>query len=471
MSYSGEVVVPGLGMVFLGAAAGLLVLGGAALVGTVKLTANAINAVNDAIKEKRFADAQAGLGEAVANISTIGTHLDEQMSIAEQRCREQFREAVERANRRVNEKPDISAYVASCEAALDKFDTEIERERKKIAENYIEKLDREIRKSRAEISEAKRQLDASIDRIKSEEDKRNAAKNAAESMRDELRTIIEDLERRSEGSKTAERIVTELKASFKTADEHIAQALYQSALAEVYSLRDTVFIRIEDMIKKDTLLKYSYAQAKGAAERCREQLKANTSVTYTRADNTTETANDFSRYFRGDYESMERKLTEIEALLAADYRDLSEEMLTDINRKLSAWSIRFMSASMTALERLDNYWQRRDTAMLIDARYVNNGYTRIRADVSQELDIIIFTYQNNDTGEQIEFRYKAVDDGAGHIQMVIETTDHTSYSGGLDEQEQCRNAMRNEIADNIRQRTGQKVKQRCTNYGVRDKKA
>ncbi len=473
MSYTGEILT---GAVTLAgyALAAAATLAGTVLVGTAKLTVAAGKAVNEGIKSAKAVSLGRSLEASERNISSLDSELNANMEAARNECYRQYEEEIKKIEQLFSKKPETTSFSEACLKARQNLNEQLASEEKRINSKYIPLIRTELEKARIQAKQTRTEVESSLAKITSEQQKAEKAKVYAESMLAEVNEMLTDLRSRYSGSKKAEKMLETLESSYKRVEEFIAAEMYETALAEVYSLRDTIVLRVGEMLENELNVKGKYINAKALFDACTELLNRYKRFSF-RTDKTfngeiyTEEIENFSVFYRGDYEVWGDRLNSIGRRLDADYTDIAEHQLIDVTEELSQWQSGFISSTIIASERLDNLYLRAETMKMLYSEYSNNGFELNGVDEENELDYISMDLFNPETEENVQLKFVAEKEG-GHIAMNILVEDHTEYSGDEAQVEKKRVERRENISKSLAgsaMGNGISLRQRCTNPGVK----
>lgn len=483
MSYSGEVagvliatpVIIGVGAVALAAK------------GTMQIVQSVGNAINEAQQTARVGVIKGELSGITHVAMSFDDELSEKMQNAVQESYRQYEETIIRLEEEFRKESDTAMFINACQEARQELNAELARKRRQIQDEYVDKMNEEMRKQLATMNVLRRDTEESISNISDDLSRKKKAQALAQDTLDQAKTMIEEMKSNFGELRMCQDAESACMALYNSALAHMDTGLCQAALTEAFSLKDTIILRVSRMMEAQSRNRQAYIDAKTLLDTVTAQMEqmkrldkeyGNEYVFHQTksGEPATITVEDFTIYYRNAYQELERRVQQLRLRLSSeDFRDMAEEDIADAVRELSEIQDAFMRETATAYERLHNELIRKEVAKVLYARYKKKGYRPIplsKEDMQVSvLDAVILRLENQNTGERIYLKLKAVTDSEGHITMNVDIEDHSVYSGSFDEMEKARAQEREENCETIRRsNAGQnlQLRHRCTNPGVLD---
>ncbi len=436
-------------------------------VGLAALTVGVIKAVNSAQKTLRVAGLGHSLSSVEMKINTSMENLDNALVRASLDCSAKYEKVIGELNEMISREPDMSKYSEKCEQAQEILRRELAEKRAKIQNEYLGRINREIASGQVILTQTREEITKSINRISDDMEKQTLAKPYAEQAIAEAEMKIEGFRSRFGNCTAANQMLNELTNTLNKAKGNLASGCFTLALEEAYIVNDAALIRVKDMLEIEIRQKQAYADTKALQMNCKNILEKFSTA---RCENEFVAENgiieDFSRFFRGDYEKYEAELSKLGAELEADYRDISEERLSDIYAQLCEWKNGFIKNAGLAHERLENLSLRYNSIRAVVNDFCEAGYELDGLDELNPLDQMTVVFKNRD-GKKLDVKFTAVLEKE-HIGMVVDINDHTDYEGTDEEIENKRVGVRDEICKTLNEHSNGMVeyKQICVNPGV-----
>ncbi len=437
------------------------------IMGIVAITTGVVKLINSAQKTIRVFGVGNSLSSVEMKLNSSMDSLRNEMDRLTSDNNARYELAVRDMNNMLNEAPDITSFCQSLKTSHENLQRELAEGRNAIQEKYINEINRELSIGQTILRQTKADIDSSISRITSDMEKQDAAKPYAEKIIAEVELKIDGFRQSFNDSITANNKINELINILEKAKAYYSAGNYTMALEEAYIANDAIFLRLKDMLELEIRQKHIYADAKALHAVCKELLDKSAKAT---CDNEfiTEsgTVEDFSRFFRGDYEKFEAQLSKIENELSADFRDISEARIIEIQAELAEWQLGFVRSAVLAHERMENLAFRYDAIQMMVKDFAEAGYTFEAVDDTNELDQMIIYLKNSD-GKRLDVKYSAVLKN-GHVDMVVDIDDHADYEGSDNEIEEKRSGVRNKICQTLNKQTNGRMayRQVCSNPGV-----
>lgn len=483
MSYSGEVtgaliaapLVIGVGAVALTAA------------GTAKIAKSVGSAVNEAAQTVRIGSIKGQLSEMTKAASEFDDELSVEMEAASQDSYRRYEETVVRLEEEFRKEPDTAAFMDACREARSELDAELTQKRRQIQDEYVSRMNEEMRKQSAIMNALRRETEESVSRISDDLARKEKARELAAEALAQAYAMIEEMKSSYGELRMCRETEKACRDIYERAMTHMEEGLFQAALTEAYSVKDTIVLRVSGMMEAQSRNRQAYIDTRALLETIIVQMEQMRQLDKAHGNEFTFdqtrsgepmliAVEDFSQYYRGAYQKLEERVQQIsQRLCSEDFRDMSQEDISDAARELSELQNTFLRETSTAYERLNNELVRKETAKLLYARYKKKGYQPIP--LSDEdmkvsaMDAIILRLEHKDTGERVYLNIKAVPDSEGHITMNVDIEDHSIYTGNDDEVEKARAKEREENCEAIRRSNagkGLQLRHRCTNPGVLD---
>lgn len=468
MSYTGRVSAPSVSPEVADAAVGAVAaVAAGVIIGVAAITTGVVKAIDSAQKSVRVAGLGRNLSNTEANLNSSMDSLRSELNSLMAESGAKYDLMAKEIDGLLAKKPDITAFSNKCRDSQRIISKEIAQKRAQIQEKYINSINSEISKAQVICRQTKDEINASISRISNDMEKQSAAKDYAEKMIAEVELKIEGFRSRFDNSATANAKLNELVNSLEKAKADLSAGNYQLALEEACIVNDAALIRVKDMLELEIRQKQAYADAEALRISCSDMLEK---LSTAKCDNeyVTETGivEDFSRFYRGDYEILSSQLDVIQNELSADYRDISEERLMEIYTELEELRIRLIESAALAHERLENLVLRYDAIEMTVEDFTASGYRFEDIDDSNELDHMTL-YFVNENQKRLDVKFSAVLKN-GHICMEVDIDDHADYSGTENEVEEKRAGVRSKICDTLNRQSGGKIKYKhvCSNPGV-----
>ena len=480
MSYSGEIVGAA---VVVPVAIGVLAVGAA--VKTVGLAAKAVgavgSAVNTAVQTARFNSVKGQLSEVTQGADALDSELDQKMGEAVSECYAQYENAVAGLSEQFSQNADTAGFVESCRKARQELEVNLRNTRRELEDNYISRINSEMLTRSAEMNTARRETEESLQHISDDMQRRDKARELAETALSEAETMISEMTVRYGSSQKCQSAAAACQELCSKSRAHMEEGLCEAALAEAFSAKSSLMTRVNDMMQSEIRSKQAFVDASAAVQAVQKLLDDHKSVSYnferTRSgEPEVKEVADFTAYYRGSYEECRERIAALQNRLSdRDFRDFIPEELEDIAREAGSVQDTFVLETQTAYERLDCELMRRETAKLLAAKYIKLGYRPLPLTDEDKavspMDSIIIRLGKPETDERLYLRLNAVTDAGGSVTMNIEMEDHTEYEGSYDQIEQSRAKERQENCDLIsNSNVGKKLqlRHRCKNPGVLD---
>ncbi len=436
-------------------------------IGLATLTVGVVKAIDSAQKTLRVA----GLGENLSSVeSRLNTSMDKlnnALASVSSECNANYEQSMRDINAMISREPDMTIFNEKCAQAQEILRRELAEKRAKIQNEYISEINKEIASGQMILKQTREEITASINRISEDMEKQTMAKPYAEKAIAEAEMKIEGFKNRFANSTAANQMLNELTTTLNKAKDSFASGFYTLSLEEAYIVNDAAVLRVKDMLEREIRQKQAYADAKALQLNCRNIMdKFSMAKCENKFVAKNGTVEDFSRFYRGEFEKYETELSNISAELEADYRDISEERLSDIYARLGEWKTGFIKSAGLAHERMENLVFRYDSIQAVVKEFCNAGYELDDLDDSNPLDQMTVFFRNED-GKKLDVKFSAVLDKE-HIGMVVDIDDHADYEGTDEEIENQRVGVRNDICRTLNEQSNGTVeyKQVCTNPGV-----